>query len=319
MEIFLKAETNDDLERIIRYNIGKAHQLRKELKLLEQIPKKSQMINISTTSKNTPIEPTAEVEDTNEEYLYYYFNLLDDLSTVETEEERQLSILKNLPTIDNKNYLNIVNRIKLELLKEIHELEQLKQSETDIEFIEEIDKEKLSTQKLIQDINQVQNLKLDEDTMTATSTKNNLIFLQTHGGSTYAENDLYSISEEYYDSFKELILSIENGTFKNVKRFSKNNNILKGISEVKDFKTRVIFDRIDINTYVIIDIFVKKTDNDNGYRDSLNARVDYYKKNKAVIIEQLKDEDYITKHQKIRENLINGLTEKSIIKTMKRG
>ena len=40
-----------------------------------------------------------------------------------------------------QNYLNIVNRIKLEILKEIHELEVLKQLENDQDFIAEVNNE----------------------------------------------------------------------------------------------------------------------------------------------------------------------------------
>ena len=319
MKIFLRAENNEDLERIVRYNIGKAHQIRKELSILKELPNKNCIVTEPVMESVDLVQVECKEKEINEEYLYYYTNLLEDLNETKTEEDKKIAIARNLPTIDNKNYVNIINRIKLELLKGIHDLEELKELETDNDFISEIEKEKLDTQSLIHMIQEVQTEKVEIDSVSSSITKNNLVFLQSHSGSTYAENDLYSIAEEYYESFKDLILSIEDGTFKNVKRFSKNNNILKGISEVKDFKTRVIFDRIDKNTYVIIDIFVKKTDNDNGYRDALNSRVDYYKKVKPMIIEQIKDEKYLEYHREIRDNLISGLTEKNIIKTMKRG
>ena len=41
MKIFLRAENNEDLERIVRYNIGKAHQIRKELSILKELPNKN--------------------------------------------------------------------------------------------------------------------------------------------------------------------------------------------------------------------------------------------------------------------------------------
>jgi len=319
MQIFIKAETDDDLERVVRYNLGKAHQIRKELKLLKEMPMKVES-QLTTDEEITTIsESETEEKENNEEYLYYYTNLMEDLKEAKTEEEKRIIIEDNLPTVNNKNYTNIVNRIKLELLKEIYELEELKKLETERDYIQEIETEKAEIELLLKLIQEIQSTKVESEMSTSRPLKNTLIFLQSHTGSTYAENDLYSISEEYYDSFKELILSIENGTFKNVKRFARNNNILKGICEVKDFKTRVIFDRIDISTYVIIDIFVKKSDCDNGYLTSLNSRVDYYKKNKSTVIEQIKDVKYLSFQQSIRDNLINGLSERNIIKTMKRG
>lgn len=147
--------------------------------------------------------------------------------------------------------------------------------------------------------------------------QNKLIFLNTPGGAIYAENDLIAISREYYEGFKNLLLSIENGTFKNVKKFPGNGTALSGIAEVKDYKIRVLFDRVARDKYIIIDIFVKKSDNDKAYQESLRARVDYYKKNKNVILSSLDDESYLNEQAKIRNNIIQGLEKKNLVKGMR--
>ena len=318
MEIFLTMETEEDLERIVRYNIGKAHQIRKEIQSLDSLTLKTENNKVFNEEEPELIEEEL-IEEEEEEYLYYYNNISEDLKKSKTDDERLIAISENLPSIENGNYANIINRIKLEYMKEIYELEELKKDETEQEFIEELNVEQNSIYKLLELLKQAQVQKVTDDTNKPVKTKNKLVFLKTHSGSTYAESDLYQVPEEYYESFKGLLLSIEEGTFKNVKQFSKNNNLLKGISEVKDFKTRILFERISKDTYVIIDIFMKKTDNDYGYRNSMATRVDHYRKNKATIIELIKDKAYMKQEQEIRDNLIKGLTDKNIVKTMKRG
>ena len=78
-------------------------------------------------------------------------------------------------------------------------------------------------------------------------------------------------------------------------------------------------ERLGKNTYAIIDIFVKKSDNDTGYRTALVNRVDYYKKTKSYLQEMIKDDTFLEKNRKIEENLINGLENKKLIKTGKGG
>ena len=318
MEIFLKPETEEDLERIIRYNIGKASQVRKEIELLDSIDIKQEKIEIPEEIISEEVYDDA-VEENDEEYLYYYLNIKEALENVTRFDEMKEALLENLPTINNKNYINIVNRIKLEYIKERFEMEELKKCEDDPNFILEVDKEISLINKILELINETQTTNIEESLEVSNKNNNKLIFLQTHSGSTYAENDLYQIPTEYYESFSNLLSSIEEGTFKNVKKFAKNNNILKGISEVKEFKTRVVFDRIDKNTYIIIYMFMKKTDKDMGYKQAMDQRVDYYKKNKESILNALQDELYITEQQEIRNNLFDGLNKKNIIKTMKRG
>lgn len=312
--IFLEAEDEETLEQVIRYNIGKAYQIRKELSQLENLEVLENNLEKTELEEDEILE--AELEET-EEYQYYYLNIIEELKKTLTKEEKAELIKENLPSKNNKNYFNITSRIKLELLKEIQELESLKQEETDEDFIEEINMEKDSIHETIQMIQESGLIQPEEITSQNEKQKNKLIFLKTNTGSIYAENDLYG-NDEYFESFKELLLSIENGTFKNVKRFVSVNNALKGVSEVKAFKTRVIFDRLAKDKYIIIDIFVKKVDNDNGYRNMLANRIEYYRNNKDWIIALLDNEEYLAENEMIRDNIMNGLEEKNLVKTLKK-
>lgn len=317
-KIFLNAENEENLEKIIRYNIGKANFIRNELKKMNSIIKTTPTSeNIKVLEKN--IEVSEENEEETEEFEYYYLNIIDELTQTENNNAQELKeiLISNLPSTENKNYINIVNRIKLEFIKEAYEYEKLKENETDIEYKEMLDKEIVFYKDIIKTIDYILTDDIATSIENSSKIDNELIFLRTHNGSIYAENDLLSIKEEYYESFKELLESIKNGTFKNAKRFNKNNRILGGISEVKGFKTRIVFDRIGKDKYIIINIFIKKTDNDKGYQELLKTRVDYYKKNKDIIKEQLLNEEYIKENKNITKNLLEGLCNKSLVKTIK--
>lgn len=247
---------------------------------------------------------------------------MEELKKATNHDEIIEAILDTFPSCENKNYSSIVNRIKLELLKEIHELDMMlieEDTKNDVDFIHEVNEEKGKLDEFIEAIHYIQKEKSEVQIEKSIHKENNLIFLETPTGSIYAENDLYSISEEYYQSFKELLLTIKRGTFKNVRNFNSTHRVLNHISEVKDFKTRIVFERLANNTYVIIDVFVKKCNSDTGYRDALVNRVEYYKRNKSYLQEMIKDEKYLERNRKIEENLLNGLENKKLVKTSKGG
>lgn len=315
MEIFLEPKNDEELEEIIRKNIGKASQIRKELETIEKIK------NVNNKEQeedliSSVIEETEE-ELADEEYLYYYINLLDDLKKAKDHKEIIDAVVENLPTTENKQYLNIVNRIKLEFLKELYGIKSLLIEEDDPEFIKAVEEECNSIMEIIAIINELGNVKIEDKIEYDSKIENKIVFLETPNGSIYAENDLYSISTEYYERFLNMLLSIENGTFKSVKKFDNNNSILAGINEVKDFKTRITFDRIGKNTYIVLHAFIKKTDKDKSYLEALKTRVEYYKKHKTKILEKIKDEEYLESNKLIKEALIKGLTEKNLVKSKK--
>lgn len=319
-----KDTTLEELEKIIKYNIGRASIVRDNIKFLD---KAEEIKNTSSSSKQDDceeLEITDITEDIDEEkedeYLYYYHNIIEQLKNDTKHSEILDIILDNLPSCENKNYLNIVNRIKLELLKQIYELDTLLNDDDikcDIELTNEIVEEKAKIYAVIEAINYVQTEKKESQIEKVLTVDNKLIFLETPGGSIYAESDLYSISEEYYESFMNLLISIKNGTFKNVKMLNGGYKLLVGISEVKDFKTRIIFDQLGKNAYVIIGIFTKKCNTDTNYREFLVNRVSYYRKQKQYLKEMINDEDFVEKNKDIANRVLKGLAEKNLVKTIK--
>lgn len=321
--IFLNIDSStsvDELEKVIKYNIGRASILRDNIKELDRVEQSKAKAIVKSEMLSSEIEVIQDDESEQQEYIYYYHNIQEELKNITSYEETVDAIRNTLPSRENKNYFNIVSRIKLELLKEIHELDIMLTEEevkSDLKFKQDIDEEKSRLYEIINAINYLQTEKVHEQIEEKTSTDNKLVFLETPSGSIYAENDLYSIPEEYYESFAGLLLSIKNGTFKNVKMLNGSHQVICAVSEVKDFKTRVVFDRIDTNTYVIISIFVKKCDIDNAYRTALANRIDYYKKNRSYLAEMAKDSEFMDKNGIIEDKLLTGLAEKNLVKTIK--
>ena len=313
--VFLKLGNEKDLEKVVRYNLEQANKMRKELKLLEEVKEVSNVSSISDESiKEELFEEVSEIE---EEYEYYLENLIQDLESTKSIDEKRKAVFRNLPSVENKNYKNIINRIKLELVREMKELGSLAEEDDDKEFLQEIEKEQQLYKMILDFIAESQNEKLEEQVSASIKTENKLFFLKTNSGSIYVENDLYG-HDEYFASFRELLLSIENGTFKNVKRLE-NHSILSGIVEVKEFKTRIFFDRLDKDTYIIIGAIIKKTDTDKGYLNQLTTRISYYRNNKDSIMAQMNDETYLEENKEIRVHLITGLESKKLIKTKNGG
>lgn len=276
----------EDLERKIR-------EKKEELKKLkfERIQKNVIEPKQEKTIVDQAIE---EQEDSFEEEISFFminYRLLRENFT-------DLEIKAILPSKRHKEYNNILLRLSLESVKEIKELKELLRT-TDL-----AEEEKKECERLIsieeRKINYIRSSLLEsikDDEQEMLEEKNNIILVPTISGNIRIIDELEHIPSEYYEGFKELINSIIDGTFKNVRVFTNDNNLI-GISEVKAFKIRVVFTRLNYNTYALITAFVKKSDNDKLYHESLANKVfDYF-----LIENDLKNN--ITDEQFLSENEI---------------
>ena len=105
--------------------------------------------------------------------------------------------------------------------------------------------------------------------------------------------------------------SIKDGSFKNVKRFSNTNNKNAGVSEVRDYKIRVVFDRISSHDYAIITAFIKKSDNDAGYLKSLISKVKNYDNIRAILKNNLNNPEFMNLQKEYENELYNILNQTS--------
>ena len=271
-------------------------------KLMENEENETMIFDENILSTITP-----EVADEeNFEYEYYYSEI-KKIERDKSENEIDKIINENLPSLENPNYDKIINRIKSEILSEIIELNNLLLlSGDDIKLQEEI-KEMINVEKFKFSII---NKGIESKDIKKEKINNNLVFLKTESDNTYCLRDLNGIKREYYKSFKDLLMSIKNGTFKNVKRLTTTNSKLNSISEVRGFKTRVIFDRIDSKTYIILMCAVKKSDFDLGYQNLLEGRCLKYRCFKNTIFEKKDEDEFIKENMKIEEQLFLKLSNK---------
>lgn len=246
-------------------------------------------------------EPSKD-EDFESEIEYYY-STIKDLSLDNLEEQ----MLAALPSRKNYQYQRILLRIKAEIMRNIKELKEFL-SEEEVSLADALElKDEFTLEKGKMSIIDKQlssnNLGLEEP---STIEENNMIFVPTTGGNIRVLEEIDRIDPDYYERFYGLFQSIKDGTFKNVKRFSRNSD-LAGLCEVRDFKTRVVFKRINQNTYAIITAFIKKSDSDKGYRNMLSSRYKDYQGMEDKLIEKSSDEDFLELNHQYGQELFNRL------------
>ena len=94
---------------------------------------------------------------------------------------------------------------------------------------------------------------------------NQLFFLESQAGNVVALESLRkNIPMEYYDDFKRLFQSIEDGSLKGIKR------LRNGLYEVKDFKIRILFGFLQKGKYLVLDAFMKKEDTSEYYKSLID-------------------------------------------------
>lgn len=320
-------DINDLTEKEIIKVMDKNHKSsvlqKEEIKKLEKINKqeKTQIITpvLSKTLEQKDINLKCEMQNNDNEFedeVSYYLTEIDNIK----EDEINQKLKKALPTKKNYNYTKILLRLKAEMLKNIKEIKELCEEEKETTTAKDLEEMKEYIMSYKEKINIIDNALIEkeeiiEDTETI---ENNIFYASTSSGNIRVLEEIDKIPIEYYERFLGLLNSIKEGTFKNVKRFTTINNSTYGLCEVRDFKTRVIFDRIGENDYVVVTMFIKKCDNDKGYIEPLKRKIAEYKLYSDDIKEKLNDEEFIFTQKNIDEEIINKLSE-PIQKTKKRG
>lgn len=276
----------------------------KELKRNQELKKTQNDLTLSVPiSKELVNEP----EEKNEKQIMdisFYLNQIKKCKSID-------EIISVLPKNNNYDFELLINTILMHYIEECVEIENFIVSEelTDDEheeFLSELHHKQEVMNKIIEYRNQPVKQEVEIE-------KNNLIYLTSSSGNIYALNDLKNIDVDYYDSFLELLNSIIDGSFKNVKNFS-NNNKIGQLYEVKDFKTRIVFDRIDKNTFIIISIFMKKTDKDLKYREQIVNRAQKYRNIREMLKMLCRNSEYIEENKDITIELKNILSKKGEIR-----
>lgn len=302
-------EKNKLLREVFEYNNKICSILKEENKRLERI--------IAARQHDKVIKPTPVVRENlvvkaaptpMEVDVNVYMERLKQCVTLEDIEQI-------LPEKGTDNYYHIVYTILLKLYEDVIDFKRLLHQErqsSDTEAIEYFNNEIEQMMFKIEFIKSL--MKKETKKVELKTSQNELIFLKTNYGNICALSDMKDIALEYYDQFYELLESICDGSFKNFKTFTSNDN-LKGLCEVRGDQARIIYDRISNNVYIIIYMFIKKTDKNAAYHASLQNRNELYKSSYAEIKGLLDLSDsYLEENRKIKNKLYRMLTRDNKVK-----
>lgn len=294
--------SDDEIIKNIEANSSQISLMKKEIQKLEKINTTKRAINMNKEIAIVTAPSIVINKDFQEEVNYYLQDIMKMEDSANLKEDLELS----LPSKNNYKYKNILLGIRAELLKEIKQIKDLLEEEQDkeslIEFRDDINllNRKIKLIKAIENRKEIENTKEERKT-------NNLIFTSTSSGNIRLLDEIDHIDPVYYDGFIDLLNSIKDSTFKNVKRFKTINGANYGVSEVRDFKIRVVFDRIGPYDYAIVSAFVKKSDNDKGYLTQLNHNIKSYRLQKDYLKANLKNDEFMKEQENIENELFNKL------------
>lgn len=280
------------------------------------IERLKRQINNDKYEEETPVIESLDLdeveddEEINEDPMSFYVLSYRNLS----DEFRLDDIISILPNRSHYDYENIIKRLIAESYKEIKEINELLLSDSSIciEELEEykglIGKEQLKIKYLNEALN---------PTIEIEEKKNNIFLVPTIGGNIRVIDEIEDMAIDYYPGFLELINSIINGTFKDVKTFNSNGNLM-GLSEVRGSQIRLVFARLNKNTYAIITAFIKKCDTGSLYKDTLNRKAIHYKQNEALFKEKIKDKEFMEANDRAVCDLLSLLNYKENNKEYKK-
>lgn len=321
--IDLEEVTEGELLEILNYNTRCASFTKKEIEKLKQATTPSDgKINVVLQKEEVKEELNIATNNDFEEEVDYYLSDFRALSDDEIEEK----ISEVIPSRKNDHYREIMMRMSAEILRDIKEIDEIIISEKDEmneEELNDYESEKALAKKKFELLSKrikksEVNKELEED---EEGQDNTLLFVTTASGNPRVLNDLKDIPQSYYDGFLELFKSIKDGSFKNVKRFIEL-DALRGTCEVKDFKIRVAFVRLRKDRYAIISAFMKKSDNDLGYREPLKHKVkDFKNRVKDRMKELMDDPDYLEENKFIEAEVFRILGDENTkeVQKVKRG
>lgn len=289
---------------IIKDNISSAAALTKEIKE----HKKSNINN----SENTPKNYVEVISSTNvdsfgslDQEFKNLYNKISMLDISELKDEEISSKLKKLLG-DNTSFINI-SRIKLLLYKEGIIYSKMLLDAKSKEEISELQNLIASLKTKIEFLDEEEELE-EEETLEDDNKENNIFFLLSNKDNIIALESLRkNVPKDYYQAFKKLIIGLKTGKLKGMKRLHR-----QGYFELKDFKIRIIFDKLSDGNYIILDAFMKKFDTSLFYRNILAGRRREYEAKKEMYLSKHTNPEFIKEHEGYLAELIALLDSKTL-------
>lgn len=299
------SERNTIMKSIYDYN-QKLHKVEQEKNSkLEKIKKKK--TTHEKISDTVVIIPTKKETKKNEPLqldISYYIEKIEKMT-----EYGELE--KILPVRDDEQFNNIIDMLvvnlygkKVELINFIHE-QQLR--EKGIYEMFDDDLEILDSK-----IEMLLDYKIDngeiQDVKTKGERHNKIVFLKNSNNLPLIMSYIKD-NEENYKKFLELINSIIDGTFKNFRVFVNSEKIIN-MMEVRFLNSRILFSRLNSNTYVVMAAFVKKCDTDLRHRNLVENISSIYQSQKETLLTMINNEEFMKQEEFYLEELIKELKGK---------
>lgn len=300
--MFQDVNLNDDISTIVEVitkNNSKSIEVNKHIARLRLNMDESDELELDVDihTDSSKEEKVEEIDDSYYDDIIYLYH--------STDADKEL-IEGLLPDKDDYKYNDVLLRLYAESLKDIKEMTEM--SMEDGTYYEE------EVQSFIQsEFDKIDILEElidpEEDELGEIEHSNKLFLVPNLRGKIRVLDDLDHIPVEFYDEINELIMSIVNGTFKRVKKFYRSSNHSLGgfCCEVKGNTSRVLFKRLSHDTYAIISTFLKKTNNDRGYREFIRNRIGDFNKHEDDYKKMLEDSEYMQLNDFYVEELFNKL------------
>ena len=290
----------DSIVRTLEENCAEAQKVRAQIRELQQSSEVKEIEYQPTVPEKAPVfEDVLEESFENDEEMDAY---IADYRQISGDDEESMMAL--LPDPDAYEFADVVYRLHAESLKEIKEMTEMAAEDPSMQeeaeaFIGNENKKIVLLMKLLQ---------TEEEKEEQEETKNVIILLPLESGRIRVLDDIDTIPRDYYGKLNGLIQSIVDGSFKRFKRFFlTTNDTLADMAEVKKHGIRVVFKRLNKNTYAIITAFLKKTDRDLRYEENLKSIAAEYKKVENALYSNLENPEFMSLQEQYVQEMWNKL------------
>ncbi len=291
-------EQKEILENILILSQQNNDNYLKEIKKLQDLLEKQKPTQITKKAFIDETKPKKKEKIQCNDNLKNY--ALDIQKIISLNEEQLLEFLENTNSENIDYYI-------LGLLNELKTYQMLGDEAyliKDLEFLKEL---RETTAEIQQKISLLKAKKMNFNVNREEKKDTRIIFLETSSGRNYFFQDIVGL-EAKYSSFSKLFHALKQNDPLDTKRFY-NNLSLKNVTETRDVhnQTRIFFDKITENTYIIVLGLVKKETQSAGYYNQLLSRYKYYEQVKPQIITSLNNPDFILRQEAYLEEIENLL------------
>ncbi|MBR3210977.1 MAG: hypothetical protein IKF71_03445 [Bacilli bacterium] len=300
----------DSLLQSIESGFKNTQTLRSKIKSLEvEFPVQGDVSLFSTVSQGSSYQEE-ETVDSFDDYRDY----LDDYLKFSGETAEELSCI--MPSRDDYHYEDILLRLHAESLKVMKEIVEYSYEDP---TIGEDAQELVAREK--HKINLLQQLLTMEDEVSDEKPEfNKIILVPNKSGNIRVLEELEMIPREYYSEVYQLMGTIIKGTFKRIKRLTRGTNasLIGGATEVRGTKIRILFQRLNHDTYAVFSVFMKKTTNDSGLQNQLRTRIREFKDMENEIRANLSNSEFMEMNEDNLLELWNKLGYSEAPKTYRK-